>query len=1308
MARQSDKFDSEKKVFQQRTATLEEEKQDLHRQVEEANITKQNLQSQLEQAKCSVEQLSLGCNSLCLEKEELRHSLDALQKQFQSEMNRAQQQFDIRAKEALELGVHIESLTRQLEETQSAKNAFELSIQELTEQKMELNQTMAALEQSHLELQSTLSANETKFQCELNEVSGQLQLSKQQIADQSQNITELEEKLQNLRGELAATEESASQLTTEKQQLIQIKTDLEQQNSLLFTTFQSSKEELEARLEKANGELKSATTRITDFIDTTSSLKSQLETVLQEKLVLQTRSSQLESERDQLCQERDLLQQEVQQLLQSAQLSQDEKDGLLMELESKKHEISEQASRIQSAEQRHAEATQHITRLEETVRSLEQETSELLASRSCFEQQISTLQTAVDTGRSALQAALAQAKEEADVSETILIQHKETIESLQVHLENLSEEKRALESQTVELGAEKDNLHQQLAELENSRKEIQASHDKLVEEFQSLQVSTQQQFEAQQQQMAQKFEELTTMELQLVQATKKESELDDHIEELNLEKSKLVEENNNLKTEVAQLVSSMNNEKIMLEANLNALREELQCKQKTVEESQEKIQHMESELVGLIAHKSSLETKVEKLTSDCCQMTEERTHLEEENRRMDGAHKEQLEQFERRISLLTVQHNDRMTQLDEQLETAQQLNLTLKGDCARLERERETLHFEKSGFEQMYLEVKAAYEETENKLQVESELARNELEAKEKHMSQQSAALEKLERMVDSLRQEKEDAQTNYVHQIQLLEAEKEQLESLNGTVSKLQFDLSAAVEEKNQLTNEMLVLQAVQGEMKNLELAMEQLTTEIHELSCKKANLEQLREFLEIAKANAEDESAQLRQQVQCKDVEIARLSGKIEEAESNLEQGQRDKQNLQDRIADLESTVTNLSNKATETTQAVLALQKELQEREVNLERSAEELDAEKKKSAEAQAAFAQVMSDLQNNTNSNRRELESTIAQLKREIDAEKQLASEQTNSIQVLTEAKEESSELASSLQRKLSEMESEMDLLKKENVRLEETTEADNLRLEKEKEDLAQSLETMELQITQLTLQLETATSSYTEMENECNRLKSNQLQAVQVKAHLEQMSREVEANLQRTVAKLQTRMKNMEDELETKSEEVVKLSGTADALKQQLENAIKEKETLERDWTERVSALTAEKESLLTKSASFEEENQGLRDELAAEKSKTAQGKSEIVLEHRKEKAALEARLQIAQTQMKSMQEKFVNMTVANNSQAPLEHKISMLTSELEAAIKAKSELEKKFEDSILQTKEEVYSIKKEEVFTNQIMLLLN
>ena len=322
---------------------------------------------------------------------------------------------------------------------------------------------------------------------------------------------------------------------------------------------------------------------------------------------IETRSSELESERARL-------QQEVKQLLQFAQLSQDEKDGLLVELESKKQEISEQASRIQSAEQRHAEATQHITRLEETVDLLEQQ--------------------------------------------------------------------------------------------------VQASHDKLVEELKPLKVSTQQQLEAQQQQIAQMFEELTTMKLHLVEATKKESELDDHIEELNLEKSRLVQENNTLKRQISQLVSSTSNEKSMLEANLNALKGELQCKQKTVEESQQKMQHMESELVDLIAPKSSLETKMDKLTSEL-------TCLEEENRRVEGAHKEQLEQFERR----TVHHNDRIIHL----------------------------HFEKYEFEQMYLQFREAYVETENELQVERKLARHEMEAKEKQIS----------RMVDSLRQEKEDAKRN-------------------------------------------------------------------------------------------------------------------------------------------------------------------------------------------------------------------------------------------------------------------------------------------------------------------------------------------------------------------------------------------------------------------------------------------------------------------------------------------------------------------------------------------------------------------
>lgn len=324
LARQSDQFDSEKRILQQRTATLEEDKRGLYRQVEEANLENQSLHVQLDQAISSLEQLSLGCDSLSKEKEELRRSLDELQAEFRSETSRAQQQLEIRTQKTLELSLHIDLLNQQLDETQIAKKAFEQSIQELTAQKMQLSQTMASLEQSHLNLQATVSANESKFQSELDEASNQLQSSQLQIADQSKNITHLEEKLQCVRNELAATVDTVSILEAEKQQLTQTKLDLEHQNSDLKTAFEISKQEFQTRLDKANNELESATTKIADFCETTNSLKAQLDAALEARLLSENRSSQLETDLKNLYEERDHLQLEVQQLLQAAQISREE------------------------------------------------------------------------------------------------------------------------------------------------------------------------------------------------------------------------------------------------------------------------------------------------------------------------------------------------------------------------------------------------------------------------------------------------------------------------------------------------------------------------------------------------------------------------------------------------------------------------------------------------------------------------------------------------------------------------------------------------------------------------------------------------------------------------------------------------------------------------------------------------------------------------------------------------------------------------------------------------------------------------
>jgi chromosome segregation ATPase len=147
LIRQSIQFNSEKSIFQQRTAALEDDKRNLHRQIEEANLKNQSLQVKLDQTEKSLKQIMRNCESFSKEREELHHSLDELKSKFDNEMTHAQQQFDIHTQKSLEFVLYIDELNQQLKETQSAKKALEQYIHEVNEQKLGLGQSMTALEQ---------------------------------------------------------------------------------------------------------------------------------------------------------------------------------------------------------------------------------------------------------------------------------------------------------------------------------------------------------------------------------------------------------------------------------------------------------------------------------------------------------------------------------------------------------------------------------------------------------------------------------------------------------------------------------------------------------------------------------------------------------------------------------------------------------------------------------------------------------------------------------------------------------------------------------------------------------------------------------------------------------------------------------------------------------------------------------------------------------------------------------------------------------------------------------------------------------
>lgn len=240
----------------------------------------------------------------------------------------------------------------------------------------------------------------------------------------------------------------------------------------------------------------------------------------------------------------------------------------------------------------------------------------------------------------------------------------------------------------------------------------------------------------------------------------------------------------------------------------------------------------------------------------------------------------------------------------------------------------------------------------------------------------------------------------------------------------------------------------------------------------------------------------------------------------------------------------------------------------------------------------------------------------------------------------------------------------------------------------EKSDLLKNVEERECRLSksqeklsQLTAQLELISTLKVDSESKLSDLKAEQ---TRLKLEKDRLEKQQEAN-QTTLQSAQVELTVMATELEQKTSEVKQLEITVRSLKLELSESLAQKESLARALVEKTSALNETNND----SIAIQQDHQQLKADLEAEQRKILQLKAES-LEHRKEKAALEGRLNLSEAQKKSMQEKLVNLTVANQSQAPLEHKISTLTNELELASKKIVSLENKLKETEAYVKEEI------------------
>lgn len=147
---------------------------------------------------------------------------------------------------------------------------------------------------------------------------------------------------------------------------------------------------------------------------------------------------------------------------------------------------------------------------------------------------------------------------------------------------------------------------------------------------------------------------------------------------------------------------------------------------------------------------------------------------------------------------------------------------------------------------------------------------------------------------------------------------------------------------------------------------------------------------------------------------------------------------------------------------------------ELEASLTELNEELKLEKQKYAKEQITFIRTLSDLHNFNSNKQRDLEAIIADLRRDLHAEKLRRSKQTNLIQALTLASSHAISRANTLQRKLANIETKVNKSKAPC-------------LKDQQQPYSKSLEDKELQ------RIHRICLTNTELQEACGRMKTDLL-----------------------------------------------------------------------------------------------------------------------------------------------------------------------------------------------------------------------
>ena len=1061
-----------------------------------------------------------------------------------------------------------------------------------------------------------------------------LDTERKKLMQQIESTNAANESLQNQLGQAKSFIEEVSQgcdmLRKEKEQL---NMSLETVKSEFHRDMDQAQQQLEIREHELS--------KKSDFI---RSLEQSISETLGLQVNLQKAVDELSAEKTQLSQKIELLEHnclEMQTVLETTRSE-------------FVHQLEDKAGQLKSTQDQLADQLQAISRMEKTVEDIGRD----LASS---KDECALLQE--DKCR------LSQLKEDVDHANADL---RASLESSRQEFRNCEQKWQLAESEIS------GKLTSVTAQLEETRQQKSVLEDRLhdYDELQKERDSVSAELQTKKREILEQTEFMNSLELQHQETIKQLGNLESVVAVFEKEAEEYVATNRYLEDQIAQLQKTIESktaivhvkedELLQQKATLESAQAQLEqsetrCSQLQVDNGRfgQVVVELESTLKQVRQNHSESKIEIDSLITEKNELMIEKNSLHEEvevlrnqielSRTEIGDLTAVRLSLEQQMQAMSSQHQE---DLDQQLRSETEL----QNKFSRLQVERENLQFERSSFEQLYMEIKAAYEEAEAHFQVELELAREEKLAKDVRLKElerelieetirlsslSDSAVGELEIKLNDISHQLAQQKTSLQQKERDLAVKEEEKEQMLLILEQLKADISSVSETRTGLEQQLVELQDAQALeqqmlqtqldskllqidelnqtirskeelLKHHQLQVQQLQSEIEQLSTNQVHLEQLRQQLDTAvtdaRASHQVELNKFQLDIKEKDQRISELTADVQESRRIHETLKLEIKSLEEKTVDLESCNFDYLAKTA-------SLEEELEQKKCLMET---ELETAKE-------------------------QYERDIANLQKDMLKLEQMAAQKSATFKVYEKEMKDLQDLVEQKSNKLFIEKERFQLaeanLKKEMGALKIMNSHENGQLMRNLERKERELGEMSAQLKTLQLQTEKLQTSSTALENEICLLRADNDQLSQAKSTAEE-------SLQTARDKFNTELDSVVRQLQLRDE--------SDARSSALEEKI----------------------------AALEEEKNLLKLELKAEKDQVHLVKSQTALEHRKEKAVLEARVQLAQTQMKSMQEKLVNMTVANQSQTPLEHKISILTNELEMALKNKLDLEKKLKKS--------------------------